>query len=185
MKKVNKLTLTLILGILTAGIMLLFSSTTLSAAQTTRLISYTPTSTLTQDDIKSLQMMIQEEKLERDVYKTLYEIYKLPIFNNITRSEQNHMDAVKALLDKYGIENPLKTDEIGKFAYPEFESLYNQLVSEGKKSLTDALSVGVKIEKLDIKDLEEAISKTSNEDIKVVYGYLKNGSENHLRAFSK
>lgn len=185
MKKVKKLTLVLILGILTAGVMLLFSSTILSATQTPRLISYTPTGTLTQDDVESLKKMIQEEKLARDVYKTLYEVYKLPIFNNIARSEQNHMDAVKTLLDKYGIENPLKTDEIGKFAYPEFENLYKQLVSEGMRSLTDALNVGVKIEKLDIKDLEEEISKTNNEDIKIVYGNLRKGSENHLRAFSK
>lgn len=67
----------------------------------------------------------------------------------------------------------------------QFEKLYNELVAEGKKSLVDALNVRVKIEQLDIKDLEEAMSKTNNADIKRVLTSLKKGSENYLKAFSK
>ncbi|ODN30794.1 hypothetical protein A4H02_04275 [Fervidobacterium thailandense] len=148
------------------------------------MISLTPAGTLTKDDIESLKFMIQEEKLARDVYLTLYNIYKLTVFSNIAQSEQRHMDAVKTLLDKYGIENPLKTDTIGKYADPEFEKLYNELVAEGKKSIVDAINVGIKIEKLDIEDLKEAISKTKNQDLTTVFTNLMQGSENHLEAFT-
>jgi hypothetical protein len=129
--------------------------------------------------------MREEEKLARDVYLTLYERWGLPIFKNIARSEQNHMDAIKVLLDKYNLTDPVEEtgDEIGKFVDPKLQELYNQLVEEGSKSIVDALKVGATIEDLDIKDLEEAISQTDNEDIKLVYENLMRGSRNHLRAF--
>jgi hypothetical protein len=37
---------------------------------------------------------------------------------------------------------------------------------------------------MDIKDLDERILQTDNPDIKSVYENLKQGSENHLRAFT-
>jgi hypothetical protein len=37
---------------------------------------------------------------------------------------------------------------------------------------------------MDIKDLIERIEQTNNPDIKTVYEDLKQGSENHLRAFT-
>jgi len=179
----RKTVLSLSLGLLLVGLVFSLSSFAPNTTST-RAISLTPAGTLTQEDIKSLQYMIQEEKLARDVYLTLYNIYKLPVFSNIAQSEQRHMDSVKVLLDKYGIQNPLKTDTIGKYADSEFEKLYTQLVEEGKKSITDALNVGAKIEKLDIKDLEEAIAKTKNADLITVFSNLKSGSENHLAAFT-
>ena len=47
-----------------------------------------------------------------------------------------------------------------------------------------ALAVGVEVEKLDIADLEEAISKTTHSDVTLVYKNLLRGSNNHLKAFS-
>ena len=43
--------------------------------------------------------MREEEKLARDVYLTLYDIWGTPAFNNIASSEQTHMDAVLMLID--------------------------------------------------------------------------------------
>ena len=48
---------------------------------------------------ESLTLMRQEEKLARDVYLTLGENYDLPVFTNIPRSEQRHMDQMGELLD--------------------------------------------------------------------------------------
>lgn len=39
------------------------------------------------------------------------------------------------------------------------------------------------IEDLDIDDLNKLMKETDNEDIKVVYNNLKNGSINHINAF--
>ncbi|GEM_PF-2056260 len=94
------------------------------------------------------------------------------------------MEAIENLLVMYNIPNPLQSDEIGKYADERFETLYKALVADGGKSFADALSVGVKIEQMDIKDLQEAISKTNNVDLKRVFNNLMQGSEHHLKAFS-
>jgi len=52
---------------------------------------------------KDLLYMLQEEKVARDVYKKMAEKYNVRIFQNISISEQRHMDAVRSKIDKYSI----------------------------------------------------------------------------------
>jgi len=146
-------------------------------------INALPKQPISEEEKEGLIEMREEEKLARDVYLTLYNKWKLQIFKNIAESEQTHTDSVKYLLDRYGIPDLVKSDEIGKFSNPKFEQLYKDLVEKGSKSEVDALMVGATIEDLDIADLEHWLSKTDNEDIKFVYENLMKGSRNHLRAF--
>jgi len=126
-----------------------------------------------------------EEKLARDIYLTLGKTYNQKMFVNIPESEQRHMDAVKVLLDKYEIVDPVADNEIGSFENLDFKKLFDDLVKKGNSSFNDAMLVGKEIEEMDIKDLVEGIEQTDNPDIKSVYENLKRGSENHLKAFSK
>lgn len=137
----------------------------------------------TEKEIQGLLQMREEEKLARDIYRTLGEQWNLPIFSNIAESEQTHMDAVKVLLEKYSLADPNTKDSIGYFSSPNIQVLYNDLLSNGKKSLLDALTVGAMVEDLDIKDLDTFLKETSNEDIIITYKNLMKGSRNHLRAF--
>ena len=139
---------------------------------------------LSSDEIAGLFFMREEEKLARDVYLTLYEQWGQPTFANIAKSEQTHTDAVKALLDAYGVDDPAAASEIGDFADPDLQALYDQLLSLGSSSLDAALRVGAAIEEIDILDLEERIRLTDKADIIRVYENLLAGSENHLRAFT-
>ncbi len=50
--------------------------------------------TLTEQEKEDILHTREEEKLARDVYLTLYNKWKLRIFQNIAKSEQTHMDAV-------------------------------------------------------------------------------------------
>jgi hypothetical protein len=52
------------------------------------------------DEKNALITMREEEKLAHDVYVTLYAEWGLPIFQNISQSEQTHTEAVKALIDR-------------------------------------------------------------------------------------
>ena len=149
------------------------------------LIMSMPKEELSDEEIAGVLEMIEEEKLARDVYLKLYEIWKVPAFERIANSEQTHMDALKALIEKYGLENPVMDLEEGEFKTEKFQKLYEGLVEKGSKSISDALNVGIKIEKLDISDLEEKLEKVDNADVKFVYERLKNGSENHLSSFSR
>ena len=136
-------------------------------------------------EIDDLLFMREEEKLARDVYLTLYDQWNLSIFQNIAASESTHMDAILALLEIYGIDDPAAGKAIGEFTNPDLQALYDQLVAQGTQSLSAALKVGAAIEEIDILDLEERITQTENAEILAVYQSLLKGSRNHLRSFTK
>jgi len=138
---------------------------------------------LTAEEKEGILLMREEEKLAHDVYKLLYEKWNLPIFNNISRSEARHIDAVGFLIERYGLKDPA-INVPGKFHNNELHELYKNLTEKGSKSLVAALEVGAFIEEVDIKDLQELINQTSNETIKTIYGNLLWASGNHLRAFT-
>jgi hypothetical protein len=148
------------------------------------MIATLPYEELSAAEKSSLLKMVEEEKLARDVYLALYDKWAIPAFSNISRSEQRHMDAVAALLAKYNLANPVANLAPGNFATPEVQTLYGELVANGSTNNESALRVGATIEDLDIKDLKEALAETDNQDITLVFGNLKRGSENHLRAFT-
>ena len=115
---------------------------------------------LTDDETEWLTYMREEEKLARDVYIFLYAKWQSPVFNNISRSEQAHMDAVKTLLDRYRVPDPAKSTAQGIFANPDLQKLYDNLIRQASVSLVEALKVGVFIEETDIDDLTVAIDST-------------------------
>ena len=142
-----------------------------------------PDEDLDDDEIAGLMKMREEEKLARDVYEYFYEKYEMKIFGNIAESEKTHMFAVKAMIDKYQLEDPADNSPAGEFKSNDLQEIYDLLITKGNTSLTEALIVGAIIEDLDIADLDELLTKTSNQDLKYVYENLNLGSRNHLRAF--
>jgi len=140
---------------------------------------------LSQEERDGLIHMRIEEKLARDVYIVMGELWNHKVFLNIQLSEQKHMEAVKRLLDKYSVPDPLTTDSVGVFPDPQFQLLYDQYIQQGSQSLNEALLVGKAIEELDIADLTFQLTFVDNPDIIRVYQNLKAASENHLAAFIK
>ena len=139
--------------------------------------------TLSAEETAGLVFTREEEKLARDVYLALHETWQAAVFVQIAGAEQRHMDAVKGLLDRYGIADPVGVSAAGVFADPKLSSLYVELVAKGRLSLADALAVGATIEDLDLADVEGLATATANADLDLVYGHLARGSRNHLRSF--
>lgn len=135
---------------------------------------------LDETEKKGLLLMREEEKLARDVYLNLYEKWNLKTFYNIAQSERTHMEAIKTLLDRYDLKDPVGEDIIGVIESEKLQGLYNELAAQGSESLEQALKVAALIEELDIYDLKELLSKTDNNDIKIVYLNLLKGSRNHF-----
>ena len=152
-----------------------------------KLIATLPKGKLNTAEINGLLLMREEEKLAHDVYVTLGKKWpKVRPFTNIPHAESRHMKAVKALLDRYDLEDPVKkASKVGKFQSKSMQKLYDALVEKGKTSVEDAIQVGAEIEELDIADLRKLMKKTDNKDIRIVYQNLLKGSRNHLRAFSR
>ncbi|MCF7933765.1 MAG: DUF2202 domain-containing protein [Spirochaetia bacterium] len=136
-------------------------------------------------EVEGLLLMREEEKLARDVYDALADIWNLRAFSNIAGSEQTHMDAVGRVLATYGIPDPVTDDTPGVFTDAHLQSLYDELVEQGSISAAEAYSVGAMIEDLDIKDLQELMDETENELILMTYASLLRGSENHMRSFTR
>jgi len=147
-------------------------------------MGYAQTVSLTSAEESWLTYLREEEKLARDVYLFLSAKWQSRIFKNIAASEQIHMDAVKTLLDRYGIADPAAGKAPGVFTNEELQSLYYDLIQDGSVSLVEALNVGVFIEETDIDDLNAGIATTKRKDIITVYSNLLAGSYNHLDAFN-
>lgn len=132
-----------------------------------------------------LLLMREEELMAQEVYEYLYSFYKVPVFNNISKSENTHTLSIKVLLGKYRIPDPAMDHEAGVFQNQEIQELYNSLTERGSQSFLDALIVGITIEDLDIHDLEVCLKDVDNVDIDLVFTNLSRGSRNHMRAFNR
>ncbi|MEQ8237809.1 MAG: DUF2202 domain-containing protein [Cyclobacteriaceae bacterium] len=145
-----------------------------------------PDEPLSEFEKDALLFMREEEKLACDVYDFLYIQWSAQSFDNISSSEQSHMDAILTLIDKYGLDDPAVDNISGSFINEDLQVLYDDLTETGSLSKEDAFKVGAAIEEIDIVDLQRELDTTiDNEDVKFVFENLMKGSRNHLRAFVK
>jgi hypothetical protein len=141
----------------------------------------TNTISLTEEEKVGLLFMLEEEKLARDTYIYMNNLWSLNQFNNIKNSEQTHMDAIKTILDQNNIDYTILPE--GQFENENLQNLYNQFVIDGQVSSSNALQIGATIEDLDIVDLEDYINESTNQVLISTYQSLQCGSRNHLRSF--
>ena len=158
-----------------------------------------------------LVFMREEEKLARDVYLTLAELYpQQKVFNTIaTKSEQTHTDTMRDKLADYGIADPNPDanqlpEMIGVFTGETyggyFLEKYTLLTDQGAISELDALYVGAFIEELDMHDIIACpqiivamdngigeggcgLNYTDESALINAYSSLVDGSEKHLRTY--
>jgi hypothetical protein len=130
-----------------------------------------------------IAFMLEEEKLARDVYAKFFEKWSLVLFDTISASEHNHVNAIQTLAEKHGVDISFYKNDMGQFTNPHLLGLFSELSRRGELSLVEALKVAAEIEELDIVDLRRYRAETSNPDIILVYENLERASRNHLRAF--
>lgn len=139
-------------------------------------------SALTSREKEGLIFIWEEERVARDLYASLYEKNNLPIFLDLVRSEQSHMDQAKAIIDQYGLSIPGE-DEPGAFQNQTLQEIHDILLTEGLQSDQDALKVAAAFEEISIIDLEKELAATLAEDIRILYQGLLAGSRKHLRSY--
>lgn len=133
---------------------------------------------------REIRRMREEEKLARDVYRTLGERWGLTPFLHIQRSEEQHLAIMGELIARTRTVDPVVNDATGVFESSEMRALYDELTRNGKTSIVAALQMGVRVEELDIADLERAIANAQNATVRETYEGLLRASRNHLRAFA-
>lgn len=140
--------------------------------------------TLTEDQLAGLVYMVQEEKLALDLYTAFDVEYDLRTFTRVASAETRHMDAVRTLLDTYGLDDPTIGLAAGEFVDAGLTSTYDTLLAQGMTSLDEALAAGRAVELDDIAALNDAAEGITAEDVAHVYERLLAASEKHLAAFS-
>jgi hypothetical protein len=147
--------------------------------------SMTKEGPLDEAEVADLKFMREEEKMARDLYQKIYEEHGIRIFANIAKSEQHHMDLVKAKMDIEGILDPVGNNGVGIFTNTTIQDLYTDLLADGLTNLSAALRMGHLVEERDISDLDIAIDESEKKGLDSLYGTLQRASKNHLRAFAR
>ena len=142
-----------------------------------------PAEPLSEAEKEGLLFLREEEKLARDVYVALAAKWGHRVFTNIAAAEQQHMDAVLFLLERYALADPAAGKAPGAFTDERLAALYVALVEKGSLGLVDAFTVGATIEDLDLADVGEILEQADNVDVDTLTQNLAKGSRNHLRSF--
>lgn len=139
----------------------------------------------TEEEKNGLQYTFEEEKAAFDFYSAMFEKYSEKVFQNVMSAEKTHQEHVLNLMNELGIDPGSANLPAGEFSQKEVKALYDEMMTIGGYSFTDALRASARYEEKDIDDLRSYLSKAENEKIKTVYGCLDNASQNHLRSFVK
>jgi hypothetical protein len=142
-----------------------------------------PSGTLTAAQSSALASMAEDEKLAHDVYAALATSSGDVRFTRIAAAENQHLTAIRTMLQRYGVTDPTSGRAEGSFATPATQKLHDDLVAQGRASATAALQVGRTIEKLDIADLDKASAGLTAPDVATVYSRLRAASQQHLATF--
>ncbi|WP_299124676.1 DUF2202 domain-containing protein [uncultured Winogradskyella sp.] len=165
-------------------IMLIFSIIQLSSCSDDNddiIYDDTTSQVLSDADKSALLFMLEEEKLARDTYSYLSNLWSINQFANIRNSEQTHMNLVENLLIQNNIDYTVQP--VGVFNNQDLQNFYDQFVIDGAVSVAEAMQIGATIEDLDIKDLQDFLDVTTHLDLIAVFETLQCGSRNHLRSF--
>ena len=138
------------------------------------------------DDTRTADLAFSrdEERMARDLYTLFGQTYDAAIFDRIAASEQQHFDAVGALLTTYAITDPAVGQPAGTYANADVQKLYDQWKAQGLTSVQDAYAVGVALEQTDIADLQGILARNADADAQRVFTHLLAASQHHLDAFT-
>jgi len=139
-----------------------------------------PKQTLDQDEEQVLMKIFEQEKLARDLYRELYDRWKIRVFLNLAISKQYHFDVVKAFLEKYDVEYPAD-DTPGTFIDQELQKLHSEWLEKGKESLESALEVCAEAEEMNMYRVKECLSQINNDDLRIMLVNLSYASARHLK----
>ena len=162
------------------------AGTAIAATQAGSTGAAAPAATAITDDTRAADLAFSrdEERMARDLYTLFGQTYDAAIFTRIAASEQQHFDAVGALLTTYAITDPAVGQPAGTYANTDVQKLYDQWKAQGLTSVQDANAVGVALEQTDITDLHSILARNADADVQRVFTHLLAASQHHLEAFT-
>jgi hypothetical protein len=129
-----------------------------------------------------LARLAEEEKLNHDLYTAFAKAYSLPLFENLAAAEANHLQALRALMDRYGIADPTAGKAAGVFASATVQAAYDRLPAQGKNGQQAALAAAQIVEKNTIARYSDALGGLNAPAAERVYSNLRAAETRHLAA---
>lgn len=142
-----------------------------------------PMGDLTEDQKADLAFWAEEEKMAHDLYVEFGQLYDSGPFERIARSESKHLDAVRMLLERYGLDDPTEGTDPGEFTDAHIAALYEDLLAQGTASLEGAMEAGQAVENDDLEVLGAMAEEVTAPDVSNVLSKQITASERHLAAF--
>ncbi len=142
-----------------------------------------PMGELTPEQEDALAFWVQEEKVAHDLYAAFAEQYDGELFARIARAENRHLDAVRNLLEQYGIADPTAGGAPGEVQDDDLAATYASLLEQGSVSYAAALEVGQEVERDDLEVLAELATDVTAPDVDAVIAKQQTASARHLEAF--
>src|SRR5664279_3032184 len=101
------------------------AGTSIAATETPSTGATAPSATAIADDTRTADLAFSrdEERMARDLYTLFGQTYDAAIFNRIAGSEQQHFDAVGALLTTYAITDPAVGQPAGTYANADLQGI--------------------------------------------------------------
>ncbi len=140
--------------------------------------------TLTDVQKQTLADQAEKEKLSHDVYVAYFESTGDYRFERVAQSEEQHLEALRNLMDRYDVTDPTRGLDEGEFKTDAVDAAYDDYLDEGD-GLAGALKAARAVEKDDIAGLEQAAEGLHAPDAEQVYEHLTRASEMHLQVFSR
>ena len=137
-------------------------------------------SAMSGDEVASLKYASQQAKLGRDVYRALERRWGTSVFATLARSESRQMAAVKALLSRYRVRDPVAGKGEGNFADPTFERQYRTYARQGQWSRWDARSAALRMERAEIRELRARLLSAANPDLRRLLTQMQRVSTSHV-----
>jgi hypothetical protein len=143
-----------------------------------------PMGELTDDQPATLAAIAEQHKLAHDLYAAFAQQYQERIFDRTAAAETRQLDALRTLLERYGVTDPTEGLADGVFADPQVQATYDRLLGDGSAGLEAALATGQTLEEEQITTLEEALDdQLTAPDVITVYRHLLMASQHQLAAF--
>ena len=147
-------------------------------------LTFVAAGTLTQQQRTQLAAMAMDEKLNHDLYAAFAKAYGLPVFGHLAAAEANHLQALRTLMQRYGIADPTAGKAAGVFGSATVQAAYNRLLAQGKTGELAALRVAQNLERQAIARYGSAISGLKAPAAERVYSQLRTAETRHLAAIS-
>jgi len=153
-----------------------------ATAKTFIAISQAPLNETEKADILRLQ---EDQKYITDLNAILATQHpEITVFSNISRASAAYQASDNVILQRYGIASPEKA-AAGEFSSGKLQAVTDNDINTGSNSVRDALLVSARAEELHIVDLESAIGRTDNPDLRFIYRQELVSARNNLRTLSE